>query len=52
MTSFFTFYHLRTGAVYSADHLRKIIDICEKHHIPIIADEIYADMVNKKYKNI
>ena len=33
------------GAVYSEEHLRKLIDICERNHLPIIADEIYADMV-------
>ncbi|CAF1051823.1 unnamed protein product [Rotaria sordida] len=33
------------GAVYSEEHLRNIIHICERHHLPIIADEIYADMV-------
>ncbi|CAF1007375.1 unnamed protein product [Rotaria sp. Silwood1] len=33
------------GAVYTEEHLRKIIHICERHHLPIIADEIYADMV-------
>ncbi|CAF1955039.1 unnamed protein product [Rotaria magnacalcarata] len=33
------------GAVYSAEHLQKIIDLCEKYRLPIIVDEIYADMV-------
>lgn len=33
------------GAVYTEEHLRKIIEVCERHHLPIIADEIYADMV-------
>jgi tyrosine aminotransferase len=35
------------GSVYSSDHLTEILKIAEKHHIPIIADEIYADMVFK-----
>lgn len=34
------------GAVYCEEHLREIINLCERHHLPIIADEIYADMVN------
>ena len=38
-------YHLVLGAVYSAEHLQQIIDVCEQYRIPIIADEIYADMV-------
>jgi tyrosine aminotransferase len=33
------------GAVYTEEHLRKLIQICERNHLPIIADEIYADMV-------
>ena len=35
------------GAVYSEKHLRDIIDLCERNHLPIIADEIYADMVKE-----
>ncbi|CAF1289417.1 unnamed protein product [Adineta steineri] len=38
------------GAVYPEEHLRKLIEICEKHHLPIIADEIYADMVFSNHK--
>ena len=33
------------GAVYTEEHLRDIIHVCERNHLPIIADEIYADMV-------
>ncbi|CAF1046446.1 unnamed protein product [Didymodactylos carnosus] len=33
------------GSVYSAQHLQDIIAVCERNRIPIIADEIYADMV-------
>eukprot|EP00761_Pharyngomonas_kirbyi_P007813 gb/GECH01007824.1/.p1 GENE.gb/GECH01007824.1/~~gb/GECH01007824.1/.p1 ORF type:complete len:417 (+),score=66.46 gb/GECH01007824.1/:1-1251(+) len=33
------------GSVYSADHLRAILQIAERHCVPIIADEIYAHMV-------
>ena len=35
------------GAVYTEAHLRALIQICERNHIPIIADEIYADMVRR-----
>lgn len=34
-----------TGSNYSAAHLRDILAFAEKHKLPIIADEIYADMV-------
>lgn len=33
------------GSVYSREHLQAILELAEKHHIPIIADEIYCDLV-------
>ncbi|KAI8899183.1 pyridoxal phosphate-dependent transferase [Globomyces pollinis-pini] len=33
------------GSVYSKEHLKGILDIAERHRLPIISDEIYADMV-------
>ncbi|KAJ9071444.1 hypothetical protein DSO57_1036794 [Entomophthora muscae] len=35
------------GSVYSKEHLLDIIALCEKYRLPIIADEIYCDMVFK-----
>lgn len=35
------------GAVYSKEHLQELIGIAEKHHLPIISDEIYEDVVHK-----
>lgn len=32
------------GSVYSEEHLREILDIADRKHIPIIADEIYGGM--------
>ncbi|KAJ3021762.1 hypothetical protein HKX48_007837 [Thoreauomyces humboldtii] len=32
------------GSVYSKKHLLEILAVAEKHKLPIIADEIYADM--------
>jgi tyrosine aminotransferase len=34
-----------TGSVYSAHHLRNILKLAHKHRIPIVADEIYGDLV-------
>lgn len=34
------------GSVYSKQHLLDILSIAEKHRVPIIADEVYADMVS------
>jgi len=33
------------GAVYSKQHLRAILRLAERHKVPIIADEIYGNMV-------
>jgi hypothetical protein len=35
------------GSVYSKQHLLDIISVAEKYRVPIIADEVYADMVRK-----
>ncbi|KAJ1657429.1 hypothetical protein IWQ61_003172 [Dispira simplex] len=33
------------GSVFSYTHLLAILAVCERNHVPIIADEIYADIV-------
>ncbi|KAM3964772.1 tyrosine aminotransferase-like [Aphomia sociella] len=33
------------GSVYTVEHLKEILAITRKHHIPIIADEIYENFV-------
>ncbi|XP_062860341.1 tyrosine aminotransferase [Trichomycterus rosablanca] len=33
------------GSVFSKDHLQNIISVASRHCIPILADEIYGDMV-------
>ncbi|KAI9209816.1 pyridoxal phosphate-dependent transferase [Polychytrium aggregatum] len=32
------------GSVYKKSHLLEILSVCDKHKIPLISDEIYADM--------
>jgi tyrosine aminotransferase len=32
------------GSVYSEEHLRALLEVAERHRIPIIADEIYGNM--------
>ncbi len=34
-----------TGAVYNADALRKIVDVCVAHDLYLIADEVYSSFV-------
>lgn len=38
------------GAVFSKEHLEKILKLAEKHKVPIIADEIYGAMVYNEAK--
>ncbi|XP_020915561.1 tyrosine aminotransferase isoform X2 [Exaiptasia diaphana] len=33
------------GSVYTKEHLEAILEIAEKHMVPIISDEVYADVV-------
>ena len=35
----------RIGSVFGEEHLRKILDVAERHNLPILADEIYGDIV-------
>ncbi len=37
-----------TGALYSKEVIKEIIDIAGEYHIPVISDEIYDDMVFDK----
>eukprot|EP00128_Syssomonas_multiformis_P010920 Colp12_sorted_trinity150504_noHs@9751 len=32
------------GSVFSQAHIKEILAVAERHHLPIISDEIYADM--------
>ena len=40
------------GSVFSRKHLQDIIDLAERHQLPIIADEIYAGMVSPHSKDL
>ncbi|KAI9091884.1 pyridoxal phosphate-dependent transferase [Phlyctochytrium arcticum] len=40
------------GSVYSRKHLLEILAVAEKHRLPIISDEIYADMGFKGHEFI
>lgn len=36
------------GSVWSRDHMHEILQVAEKHHVPIVSDEVYYDMVFPK----
>ena len=40
------------GSVYTADHLKKILEVADKHGLPIIADEIYDHFVFPGHKYV
>lgn len=33
------------GSVFSEDHIKAILSVAQRNHVPVIADEIYEDMV-------
>lgn len=33
-----------TGSVFSVEHLQDLVDVCQRHHLPVVADEIYGDL--------
>lgn len=39
-----------TGAVFSYEHLRDILTVCENWRIPVIADEVYGDLTFQGHK--
>ncbi|CBY30494.1 unnamed protein product [Oikopleura dioica] len=41
-----------TGAVFKQDHMERLVELCEKYKIPIIADEVYAGMTFNKARFI
>jgi tyrosine aminotransferase len=34
-----------TGGVFSKSHLAQIVDFCQRHKLPIVADEVYGNLV-------
>ncbi len=43
--------HNPVGRVWSEDELRKLADICIKHDMLIVADEIHSDLIFKGHKH-
>lgn len=44
--------HNPTGRVWSDEELTKLIELCQKHNVYIISDEIHMDIVRKEYNHI
>lgn len=44
--------HNPVGRVWKEEELKKVLDICKKHHVYVIADEIHQDLVMKGYKKV
>lgn len=40
--------HNPVGHVWTEEELRTILEICKKHHVIVIADEIHQDIINPK----
>ena len=44
--------HNPAGRVWKEEELAKILEICKKHNVLVISDEIHQDIVMKGYKHI
>ena len=44
--------HNPAGTVWGADVLRHIADICKRHNVLVISDEIHADLTLSPYKHV
>lgn len=44
--------HNPGGRVWSTEELTKIVQLCKQYNVPIISDEIHADLVAAPYKHI
>ena len=44
--------HNPTGKVWSFDEIKKLYDICKKHDVIFIADEIHCDLVDPGYQYV
>ena len=44
--------HNPAGRVWKEEELSKILEICKKHNVLVISDEIHQDIVMKGYKHI
>lgn len=39
--------HNPTGKVWTKDEVQKIADLCRKHHVTLLSDEIHGDLIRK-----
>ena len=44
--------HNPIGRVWTEEELQKIGEICVKHHVIIVSDEVHADLIMKGYRHI
>lgn len=40
--------HNPVGRVWKEEELKRLLDLCKKHHVMVISDEIHQDIVNPK----
>lgn len=44
--------HNPTGRVWTKEELTRIVDLCKKHEVFLISDEIHMDVISKGFKHI
>ncbi len=44
--------HNPTGRVFTREELQQVADLCRKHNVRIISDEIHCDLIQKPHRHI
>lgn len=44
--------HNPTGRVFTSDELERVGELCVKHNVFIISDEIHSDLIQKPYRHV
>ena len=44
--------HNPVGRVWKEEELRRVLDICRKYHVYVIADEIHQDLIMKGHRHV
>lgn len=44
--------HNPVGRVWTSEEIRQVMDICKRHHVYVIADEIHQDIIMQGYRHV
>ena len=44
--------HNPVGRVWTSEEIKRVLDICKRHHVYVISDEIHQDIIMKGFRHI